>query len=63
VYVTKLDTSIPCRYEIGSANFSEKLVLTVQSDVLTELLVKFGVLEMKPCYWQFISNVSEESAV
>jgi len=51
VYVTKLGTSIPYEYETGSASLSEKRVLNVRSEVLTELLMMFGVLEMTPCYW------------
>ena len=51
VYVTKLDTSLPYGYETGSANLSEKHVLNVRSEVLKELLMKFGVLEIRTCYW------------
>jgi hypothetical protein len=54
VYVIKQDTSVPYGYETWSAHLSEKHVVNMRSEVLTELLMEFGVLEMTPCYWEFL---------
>jgi len=45
VYVTKLVIAIPYGYETGSANLSEKHVLKVRFEVLTELM-------MSLVYWK-----------